>query len=200
MRLHLHDPRDLRDGVRVVRRLQRPCEQAALLTITGLASAQPGYGEGGPAVSLSGSASGDLITAVGSGFVPGELVTGTVFSDPMDLGAKNADPAGTVIFTFSVRGLAPGKHRVVLSAPSGSATATFTVTGGSSGDAVATVADAGSHPGGNAAGGHDAGGELAFTGSNLIIPVAAVGLLLLVGGVAAVAGSRRRRSRTTNRI
>jgi len=178
---------------------------AALLTITGLASAQPGYGEGGPTVSLSASASGDLMTAVGSGFVPGEPVTGTVFSDPMDIGTKNADPAGTVSFTFSVRGLAPGEHRVVLSAPSGSATAAMTVTGANSGDAVATVADANSYPSGNVASGNvasgnGADGELAFTGSNLIIPVAAVGLLLLVGGGAAVAGSRRRRSGTTNRI
>ena len=57
-----------------------------------------------------------------------------MFSDPIDLGTKEADSAGAVSFTFSVRSLDPGLHRVVLEAPSGSASATFTVPGRSGDD------------------------------------------------------------------
>lgn len=165
----------------------------ALTLWAGTAAAQPpGYGEGGPAVSLSASASADSITATGTGFEAGEPVTATVFSDPVILGTKDADGAGSVIFTFSVQNLAPGEHRIVLEAPSGSASAVFTVL------AAATNGGAPSAQVGN--GGSGSGGELAFTGSDLIVPLGVVGLVLLLGGgAAAVVGSRRRDRSTSGR-
>ena len=102
---------------------------AGLLMITGLsAAAVPGYGAGGITASLSATVvSGGSLTVDGAGFVPGEPVTGTVFSDPMNLGTKKADSSGSVTFKFSVDGLDVGQHRVVLSAPSGSVTVFFIV-------------------------------------------------------------------------
>jgi hypothetical protein len=168
-----------------------PLVVGGVLAIAGSAAATPAYGEGGPAVALSASVSGDSITADGSGFVPGEPVTGTVFSTPMDLGTKDADAGGHVSFTFSVRDLEPGKHRVVLSAPSGSVTSYFTVAGTSAGDGGSSVT--------NVDQAASAGDELAYTGSDLVVPAAVVGLLLVLGGVTAVVIGRRGRARAGSR-
>ena len=163
-----------------------------LLMIAGPASAQPGYGAGGITVSLSASASGGSITATGNGFGAGEAVTGTVFSNPVDLETKSADGSGEVRFTFSLQDLVPGEHTVVLSGPSGSGSATFTVTPGGQ-DGVAAV-DRGSSAGGDEAGASVRDVLLALTGLNAIIPLSILGLLV-VGGGAAVVSSRRSRSR-----
>ncbi len=165
---------------------------SVLLMIAGPASAQPGYSAGGITVSLSASMSDDSITATGSGFGSGETVTGTVFSNPVDLGTKNADSSGEVSFTFSVQNLSLGEHTVVLSGPSGSGSATFTVTPGGQ-DGVAAV-DRGSSAGGDEAGASVRDVLLALTGLNAIIPLSILGLLV-VGGGAAVVSSRRSRSR-----
>ena len=180
-----------------------------LLVIAGPASAQPGYGAGGITVSLSTSMSDDSITATGSGFSSGETVTGTVFSNPVDLGTKNADSSGEVSYTFSVQNLAPGEHTVVLSGPSGSGSATFTATEGGQDDGVAAL-ESGPLTGGGesdaSAGDGLVPGDglvrsvagvlasiLASIGSNAIIPLSVIGLLLIAGGCAAVASSRRSR-------
>ena len=163
---------------------------SGLLVIAGPASAQPGYGAGGITVSLSASASGGSITATGNGVGAGEAVTGTVFSDPVDLGTKSADGSGEVSFMFSVQDLAPGEHMVVLSGPSGSASATFTVTAGVQGDVAAV--DGGSSAGGGASV-RDV--LLALTGLNAIITLSILGLLLVAGGGAAVVNNRRSRNR-----
>jgi LPXTG-motif cell wall-anchored protein len=168
-----------------------------LLLLAGVAAAQPpGYGEGGPAVSLSASATADSITATGTGFEAGEPVTATVFSRPVVLGAQDADSTGSVTFTFSVRNLEPGEHRIVLDAPSGSASAVFTVLAGAGdgGAASARVDD-----GGDQQGGDQQGGELAYTGSDLLVPLAVAGLVLVLGGAAAVVGSRRKREHDASR-
>ena len=120
---------------------------AGLLLMGGPALAQPGYGgDDGPTASISASESSSEITVNGANFEPGEEVTGTVFSDPIDLGTKTADSDGRVSFTFSVSGLDAGEHRVVLSADSGSATVRFTVVrnGGDGDDNVVEVSDSSS--------------------------------------------------------
>ncbi len=172
-----------------------------LLASAGPASAQPGYGAGGITVSLSASMSDDSITATGSGFGPGETVTGTVFSDTMNLGTKTADRSCEVSFTFSVQNLALGEHTVVLSGPSGSGSATFTATESGQDDQIAAPESGPSTGGGESrASASDSllrsvAGLLASIGSNAIIPLSAIGLLLIVGGGAAVVSSRRSRSR-----
>ena len=172
-----------------------------LLVIAGPASAQPGYGAGGITVSLSASASDDSITATGSGFGSGETVTGTVFSNPVDLGTKNADSSCEVSFTFSVQNLSPGEHTVVLSGPSGSGSATFTVTESRQGGGTAPPEN-GPSTGGGESGASAAGslvrilaGVLASIGSNAIMPLSVIGLLLIVGGCAALVSSRHSRSK-----
>ena len=44
---------------------------AGLLAIAGVATAQPGYGEGGPTAELSASESSDSMTVTGNDFVSG---------------------------------------------------------------------------------------------------------------------------------
>lgn len=158
-----------------------------LLVFAGAASAQPGYGSDGPSVSLSASESGGTITATGTGFGSGNSVTGTLFSDPIDLGTKSANDDGKVSFTFSVDGLDAGEHKVVLSSSEGSASAKFTVSGGGEISVVPSAFSVPTAP----AGSSDSSG-LAFTGSDSIVPVSIVGGLLILGGAAAVVGSRRK--------
>lgn len=161
---------------------------AGLLMIVGVASAQPGYAEE-PGVSVSSTSADGDVTATGTGFGSGEPVDGTVFSDPIDLGTKNADSSGTVSFSFNVYelGLEPGEHTIVMSAASQTVSSTFLVPGGGAGAGNADVAQVGT--------GSSSDGGLAFTGSDAIIPLSIVGVLLLVGGGLALVGSRRSRNR-----
>ncbi|WP_417540873.1 choice-of-anchor G family protein [Microbacterium maritypicum] len=66
-------------------------------------------------------------TAVGTGFMPGETVTGVMTSDPLALGSQIANAQGTVTFTWTVpTAIDLGTHTVTLTgATSGSVSATF---------------------------------------------------------------------------
>jgi hypothetical protein len=72
---------------------------------------------------------GETLTVTGTGFQPGESVTATVYSEPVGLGAKQADATGKVVFTWQVAaGTAIGQHRVELvGALSGKVDGAFTV-------------------------------------------------------------------------
>ncbi|KAB1883355.1 choice-of-anchor G family protein [Microbacterium maritypicum] len=66
-------------------------------------------------------------TAVGTGFTPGETVTGVMTSDPLALGSQVANAQGTVTFAWTVPTATDlGTHTVTLTgATSGSVSATF---------------------------------------------------------------------------
>ncbi|PQZ71467.1 MULTISPECIES: choice-of-anchor G family protein [unclassified Microbacterium] len=68
-------------------------------------------------------------TAVGTGFQPGERVTGVMASDPIALGSQVANAQGTVTFTWTVPSATDlGTHAVTLTgASSGSVSASFQV-------------------------------------------------------------------------
>ncbi|MDR6143922.1 hypothetical protein QE375_003476 [Microbacterium foliorum] len=72
---------------------------------------------------------GEKQTAVGTGFKPGESVTGVMTSEPIALGTKVADAQGTVTFTWTIpSGTDLGTHAVTLTgATSGSVSASFQV-------------------------------------------------------------------------
>lgn len=56
---------------------------------------------------------GDIQNAVGLGFIPGEQVTVTVHSSPLDLGTFKADANGKVVVSFTVPAdFATGRHTV----------------------------------------------------------------------------------------
>ncbi|MGO2683488.1 MAG: hypothetical protein ACTIAA_04635, partial [Microbacterium sp.] len=103
-------------------------------------------------------------SATGTGFEPGEVVTGVMNSDPVELGTQTANADGTVTFTWTIpAGTDLGDHTVTLTgADSGSVSIDFKV-----------VAKG-----------------LAVTGSESgpAIPLA---LMLIAAGTLAVVGSRR---------
>ncbi|KJL48573.1 hypothetical protein RS84_01334 [Microbacterium hydrocarbonoxydans] len=72
---------------------------------------------------------GQQQTAVGTGFKPGEVVTGVMNSDPLALGTQVANAEGTVTFTWAIpAGTDLGTHTVTLTgAESGSVAGTFQV-------------------------------------------------------------------------
>ncbi|WP_396658955.1 choice-of-anchor G family protein [Microbacterium oxydans] len=72
---------------------------------------------------------GQQQTAVGTGFKPGEKVTGVMASDPVALGSQVANAQGTVTFTWTVPTATDlGSHTVTLTgATSGSVSASFQV-------------------------------------------------------------------------
>lgn len=72
---------------------------------------------------------GQQQTAVGTGFKPGEVVTGVMHSDPLALGTQVANAEGTVTFTWAIpAGTDLGTHSVTLTgAESGSVAGTFQV-------------------------------------------------------------------------
>lgn len=67
--------------------------------------------------------------ATGTGFLPGEEVSGVMHSDPIALGSQIADADGRVTFTWEIPAETPaGQHRIELTgALSGMASATFLV-------------------------------------------------------------------------
>lgn len=117
-----------------------------------LSGAAGGDAQGGTGTASAAVAEVDLAkdraqTVTASGFTAGETVTGTLHSDPVDLGTQIADKDGKVTFAFQIPvGFEVGKHTVVLKgATSGhSVTVAFTVT--DSAKAPATTATAGSKP------------------------------------------------------
>ncbi|MER7524927.1 choice-of-anchor G family protein [Microbacterium oxydans] len=115
---------------------------------------------------------GQQQTAVGTGFKPGEKVTGVMASDPVALGSQVANAQGTVTFTWTVPTATDlGPHTVTLTgATSGSVSASFQV-----------VASGLATTGGQAQGGW----------------IALAALLLVLGlGTMRLATSRRRLIRT----
>jgi hypothetical protein len=111
-------------------------------------------------------------TTIGTGFQPGEVVTGVMHSTPLALGTQVANSAGTVTFVWRVPAdAALGAHTVTLTgATSGAVTASFRVV-------AAGLATTGYQPGPE-------------------IPVAIV--LMLLGG-SAITFSRRRGRRAVSR-
>ena len=72
---------------------------------------------------------GEKQTAIGTGFRPGEVVTGVMTSDPLALGTQVANAQGTVTFTWTIPAdYDLGTHTVTLTGPtSGSIATTFKV-------------------------------------------------------------------------
>jgi uncharacterized membrane protein YgcG len=102
-------------------------------------------GGGGPTVSvaLAEVAPGAVQTATGSGFIAGDVVTGTQNSTTVDLGSRVVDGDGRVTFSWTIRpDETPGMHSVEISGPrSGVAIAMFRVTVGAAGSLPATGID-----------------------------------------------------------
>lgn len=128
----------------------------------------PGAGEEtSAALTYTERAPGQSQTVVGTGFEPGESVTGVMYSEPLALGTQIAGADGSVRFAWTIPlGTEPGIHTVVL-------------TGADSGEVRITFRIVGS--------------DLASTGGVNPAPLAvAGGLLLLLGGAAAFGAHRRR--------
>jgi len=117
-------------------------------------------------VSIPSASVGNSQVLTGYGFMPGEMVTISVHSDPIQVARLAADANGTVQATFVIpKGFALGAHTAIFAGDrSGTATAPFTV-----GTIVST------------------GGSVASTGS------AGLAGLLVMAGLAAVALIWRRR-------
>lgn len=84
-----------------------------------------------PAVTLASAevSQGEQLVVTGTGFGSGELVSATVFSDPVTLDPQTADAQGNVTFTWTVPAdFAIGAHTVEVTSAAGSASAQFTVT------------------------------------------------------------------------
>ncbi|MDR1806849.1 MAG: hypothetical protein LBR33_02875, partial [Propionibacteriaceae bacterium] len=82
-------------------------------------------------------AAGAQATVTGVGFMPGESVTGTMHSDPLDLGVQVADDNGEVTFIWTIpAGTAAGTHTVELT---GDETGTVTTTLDVQGDSLASI-------------------------------------------------------------
>jgi hypothetical protein len=81
-------------------------------------------------VSAPSIAQGGAVTFTGSGFDPGELITATVYSDPVALGTKAASAAGVLAYDWTVPAdFETGAHRVEFVGADGVAvTADFEVT------------------------------------------------------------------------
>ncbi|MET4003963.1 alpha-galactosidase [Arthrobacter sp. UYCu511] len=115
---------------------------------------------------------GNAITFKGAGFRPGEMVQGTVFSQPISLGSVQADAQGTVSIGWIVPvNFATGEHKIVL-------------TGADSGQTLVGFFNVLSP-------GQSADGDLASTGANTNALWAAASLMALLGA-GIVIGNRRR--------
>ncbi|GAA1623864.1 invasin domain 3-containing protein [Leucobacter chromiireducens] len=110
---------------------------------------------------------GDAQIAVGQGFQPGEAVTGTLRSAPVDLGILIADARGEVTFDFTLpERIEQGRHTVTLSGErSGAAKASFAVVAVTAPEPAPVLSVAG----------------LPVTGGTLGV-AAALGVILTLGG------------------
>jgi LPXTG-motif cell wall-anchored protein len=129
---------------------------------------------------------GQVQTGYGSGFQPGERVTGEQRSTPFSLGAQVADANGNVTFTWTIPANNElGVHRFVLTGElSGSVEVTFQVT--------AAPTQPPSRPGTPQ---RPSSGYLPKTGSDTTEMLVLIGAVLAgVGGAAVLASSRRRPS------
>jgi hypothetical protein len=120
----------------------------------------------GPTI-LAVTSSGRQWTVAASGFEPGEEVTGTMYSSPLDLGQQAADANGSVSFTWTMPAdVTPGQHTVILAGQrSGTVEQAITV---------------------------GAGGVLATTGAGVPGGLVGAGLFCLVAGAVVVLGLTRR--------
>jgi DNA-binding beta-propeller fold protein YncE len=138
---------------------------------------------GGVTLSPATVRAGETVTMTADGFAPGEWVTATLFSTPVDLGMFRADASGALTATVTIPAdVAAGEHR-------------FATTGQVDGRVLWTeltvLAADGAGAGGGSSDGAAAGpGSLARTGveAGLLVAVA----LVLVGGGAAIVVARRR--------
>jgi len=113
------------------------------------------------------------------GFVPGEQVSGQILSDAVNLPAQTANGQGVVVFQWTAPvGFQPGTHQIVMTAPSGTVTQTFTV----SGTATTNTANGGS------------GASVSTGGTADHSALISIAVLLLAA--ATVAGVLRRRTVT----
>ncbi len=86
---------------------------------------------------------GEVATARISGAVAGEALSGTMYSDPVDVGSATAGGDGTATLTFRVPAdTEAGTHRLVIVAESGTAEVTFEVTA-AAGGATGAMPDTG---------------------------------------------------------
>ncbi len=120
---------------------------------------------------------GGSVTVLGTGFAPDTDARVELHSDPVVLGTVRTDDTGA--FTLAAT--------VPASLPAGTHTVVVVVDGVTVGSTTVTVA-----AGGGA--GADTDGELAFTGSDGLVPAAVAALLALLVGTGVVV-ARRRRSR-----
>ena len=122
-----------------------------------------------------------IITVTCSGNV--SVVSVTLNSASTPLPVVPADANGVSHYTVETSALTLGEHTAVLAYSDGtSQTLPFTVVA-----AQAIVIPAA------AAGGTSSGGGLAFTGANAVVPLGAIGAVLVLGGAGAVVAARRRR-------
>jgi beta-glucosidase len=122
---------------------------------------------------------GERVTVSASGFVAGEQVTATIYSDPIVLGTVTASTSGLATLTFRVpSAIDLGLHSVQLEGANQIAAAALTVVGAAGGSATVTAA---------------ASGSLAVTGAEIWLAVM-IALALVATGVTAVVGSRRSRA------
>ena len=108
------------------------------------------------------------------------VVSVTLFSTPQPLPVVPANANGVAVYTINTAGLESGAHRVV-----------FTFSNGTTQTLGLTVTTA---QGSGVPGADTSGGGLAFTGVNAVLPLAATGTVLVLGGAAAVISGRRRKS------
>jgi LPXTG-motif cell wall-anchored protein len=126
------------------------------------------------------------------GFAPGSDVTITVYSDPLVIGTFAADANGSIAQSWTVpSGFAAGAHTVVLTGRSiaGAVELSAPITVGSLVQAVTTTAA----PSTTAAV-VTTSGNLPTTGSGMTQPLVVGAAVLVLGGGAAVAVSRKRAS------
>lgn len=130
---------------------------------------------GAPVLSTSSPAPGAVVTVAGDGFRAGSQARVVIFSEPVVLGTETVDAAGEVKSTVKIPAsfAAGSEHRIELQgvSPAGEIrilSQSVTLAGGS-------------------------GGRLANTGA-VVVPVLAVGGLLLLGGGALVVSGRRNRA------
>jgi hypothetical protein len=132
---------------------------------------------------VNGAVNGLDYRFVGTGFEPGEMVQGTLYSTPVDLGTVTADANGMVVFSGTLAtALEPGAHRIVMTGErSGTVEQAFTLAGPSAPSTSASSAPI-------------KGGDLPGTGSGATSRLALAGVIALALGAAAVIIAIRRRT------
>ncbi|POH61071.1 hypothetical protein CVS28_00760 [Arthrobacter glacialis] len=133
---------------------------------------------------------GQALTFTGSGFLPGEKVSGTVHSDPVDLGVSVADASGNVSFTWNVpANFTVGEHTVTLSGETSKRVveAVFTVLA----SAAATTATGGATSSAAATSSDSTKDGLANTGTRATALWGGAALMALLGAVVLMSNRRR---------